>query len=530
MTMPTALKSLLLALSLAAVSLAQAATLTATLVVEADKPGPRIDPNIYGQFVEHLGRGVHEGIWVGEGSPIPNVRGIRSDVVAALKRIKVPVVRWPGGCFAELYHWRDGIGPREQRPRGVNAAWGDEPETNAFGSHEFMDLIEQIGAKPFLSVNLASGSPAEAQSWLHYLTDPASSGAGAERARNGRKEPYNIPYIGIGNENWGCGGNMTAEYYADQYRQYLSVLRPFGTLIATDANADDYAWTETVLKRALFRHSQSTPLAWINKTPQLSMMSLHFYTFAGDDWGNKSPALGFTELDWARSLLRTQKMDELITRHTAIMDRHDPERRVGLAVSEWGTWWAEDKTRPSNLYQVGTLRDAVIAGLTLNIFQDHAERVRMANLAQMVNVLQSLVLTKGEKMIVTPTYHVFDLYQGHQGAMRLPVSVSVPSYRVGDVDLPSLSVSASRSEGGKLTLSIVNLRASDDIRLAVELQGASFRSVRGRTVTAGSLDAHPGFEGPDPLQPRPLSGISLRPGRLEATVPSRSVSVIEVSP
>ncbi|RZJ12541.1 MAG: alpha-N-arabinofuranosidase [Rubrivivax sp.] len=528
--MRTPLKAIFLALSLTTVSLAQAASISATLVVEADKSGPRIDPNIYGQFVEHLGRGVHEGIWVGEGSPIANVRGIRSDVVAALKRIKVPVVRWPGGCFAELYHWRDGIGPQAKRPRGVNAAWGDEPETNGFGSHEFMDLLEQIGAKAFLSVNLASGSPAEAQGWLHYLTDPATSGAGAERARNGHAAPYKVPYIGIGNENWGCGGNMTAEYYADQYRQYLSVLRPFGTLIATDANADDYAWTETLLKRALFRHSQSTPLAWINKQPQLAMMSLHFYTFSGNDWGNKSPAVGFTEADWARSMLRTQKMDELITRHTAIMDRHDPEKLVGLAVSEWGTWWAEDKTRPSNLFQVGTLRDAVIAGLTLNIFQDHADRVRMANLAQMVNVLQSLILTKGEKMIVTPTYHVFDLYQGHQGATRVPVSVSAPGYRVGEVDLPSLSVSASRGESGKLTISVVNLRASDEIRLAVELQGAGFGNAQGRTVTADRLDAHPGFEGPDPLQPRALSDISLKPGRLEVTLPSRSVSVIEVSP
>ena len=527
------LKFLLTTLAVAALPFAQAAPppLTATLVIEADKPGPRIDPNIYGQFVEHLGRGVHEGLWVGEGSPIPNVRGIRSDVVAALKRIKVPVVRWPGGCFAELYHWRDGIGPREQRPRGVNAAWGDEPETNGFGSHEFMDLLDQIGAKAFLSVNLASGSPAEAQAWLHYLTDSASSGAGAERARNGHAAPYKVPYIGVGNENWGCGGNMTAEYYADQYRQYLSVLRPFGTLIATDANADDYAWTETVLKRALFRHAQATPLAWINKELQLAMMSLHFYTFAGNDWGSKSPALGFNETDWARSLQRTQKMDELITRHTAIMDRYDPARQVGLAVSEWGTWWAAEKDRPSNLYQVGTLRDAVIAGLTLNIFQDHAERVRMANLAQMVNVLQSLILTQGEKMIVTPTYHVFDLYQGHQGAARLPVSLSAPGYRVGEVDLPSLSVSASRSDSGRLTISVVNLRASDDIRLSIELQGAgAARSAQGRTVTAASLDAHPGFDAPDPLQPRPLAGLSLVQGHLQVTVPARSVSVIEVSP
>ncbi|MEO3691111.1 alpha-N-arabinofuranosidase [Roseateles paludis] len=522
------------AVALAFSALAHAAPINATLVVEASKSGPRIDPNIYGQFVEHLGRGVHEGLWVGEGSSIPNVRGIRSDVVAALKRIKVPVIRWPGGCFAELYHWRDGVGPREQRPRGVNRAWGDEPETNGFGSHEFMDLVEQIGAKAFVSVNLASGSPAEAQAWLHYLTDPASSGAGAERARNGREKPFAVPYIGIGNENWGCGGNMTPAYYADQYRQYLSVLKPFGTLIATDANADDYAWTETLLQRALFRHppgaAQASPLAWINKEPQLGMMSLHFYTFSGNDWGRKSPAVGFTEQDWATSMLRTHKMDELITRHTAIMDRYDPERRVGLSVSEWGAWWEKDKAAPSNLFQVGTLRDAVVAGLTLNIFHDHAERVQMANLAQMVNVLQSLVLTRGPKMIVTPTYHVFDLYQGHQGATRVPVSLSAPAYRVEGVDLPSLSVSASRGEGGRLTLSLVNLRPQDPIRLVIDLQGQRFSSVQGRSLTADRMDARPDFDAPDPLQPRAIQGLQIEAGRLELTVPAKSVNVIQLNP
>jgi alpha-N-arabinofuranosidase len=280
---------------LVAATAAVAQDVDARILIDAEQPGARIDPNIYGQFVEHLGRGVYEGIWVGEDSKIPNVRGIRSDVVAALRKIRVPLVRWPGGCFAELYHWRDGIGPRHQRPRGVNAAWGDEPETNAFGSHEFMDFLEQTGAKAFLSVNVASGSTAEAQAWVQYLTGPATSAPGQERARNGHPQPYEVPFVGIGNEAWGCGGNMTAEYYADVYRQYVSVLRrPGVTLVAADANSDDYAWTETLLKRALYRHAASTPLAYISRSPQIRMLSVHFYTFAGNDWGRTSGATGFS--------------------------------------------------------------------------------------------------------------------------------------------------------------------------------------------------------------------------------------------
>ena len=262
----------------------------ARITIQADRPGAMIDPNIYGQFVEHLGRGVYEGIWVGPDSPIPNTRGIRNDVVAALRKIHIPLVRWPGGCFAENYHWRDAIGPRAQRPRGVNTAWGDEVETNEFGTHEFMDFVERMAAQRPFSVNVASGSPAEAQAWMQYLTAPANSGAGQERARNGRTEPWKTPFIGIGNETWGCGGNMTAEYYSDIYRQYVSVLKPYGRLIAADANSDDYAWTDTLLSRALHRHRADMPttLAYISKQPQIDMVSVHLYTFSGNDWGKRA--------------------------------------------------------------------------------------------------------------------------------------------------------------------------------------------------------------------------------------------------
>lgn len=507
-----------------------AQTLEAKISIRADAPGATIDPNIYGQFVEHLGRGVYEGIWVGENSTIPNVRGIRSDVVAALRKIRVPLVRWPGGCFAELYHWRDGVGPRDQRPKGINAAWNDEPETNAFGTQEFMDFVEQVGAKPFLAINVTSGSPGEAQAWLQYLTGPEESAAGRLRASHGRKQPYQIPFIGIGNETWGCGGNMTAEYYSDVYRQYLAVLRPYGTLIVADANSDDYAWTETLLQKALFRHAKPTALAYINRNPQIAMLSVHYYTLAGNDWTNKGAPVGFPEKDWALALERAYKMDEIITKHSAIIDKYDPEHRIGLSIDEWGTWWTAPKDTPSNLYQQNTLRDAVIAGLTLNIFQNHAQRVRMANIAQMVNVLQSMILTRGERMIVTPTYHVFDLYQVHQSGSLLPVQVVGPNYSLENITLPAISASASRDDKGAIHLSIVNLDPKRPTRIVAQVQGVKARRAVGRVLTADSMDARPDFDHPARVAPVALKGIRVNDHSLDLTLPAKSVAVIKLEP
>lgn len=530
-----AIRSIALLVAAAIASLvgtpALAQSFAARITIEADRPGAIIDPNIYGQFVEHLGRGVYEGIWVGPESPIPNTRGIRNDVVAALRKVKIPLIRWPGGCFAETYHWRDAIGPIAQRVRGVNTAWGDEVETNQFGTHEFMDFVEQIGAQPFISVNLASGSPAEAQTWMQYMTGPADSGPGQERARNGRIEPWKITFIGVGNETWGCGGNMTAEFYSDIYRQYASVLQPYGMLIASDANSDDYAWTETFLSRSLYRHPPAMPttLAYLARQPQVGMISVHFYTFSGNDWSNKSPASGFNEADWARSMERTWKTDAMIAQHKAILDRHDPGGKVGISFSEWGAWWATDKRRPSNLYQANTLRDAVIAGLTLNIFQNHAARVRMANLAQMVNVLQSLILTDGEKMLLTPTYHVFDLYQAHQGATLLPTKVATPDYSSSGASVPAISVSASRAASGEMTLSIVNLDPVRAAAIEIAVDTRTFTTATARVIAAASMDASPDFGGKDPLAPAKLSGVSVRRGTVSLLAPAKSIVLLQLT-
>jgi alpha-L-arabinofuranosidase len=519
----------------ASVSASGADIIDARVTVEADKPGARIDPNIYGQFVEHLGRGVYEGIWVGENSPIPNVRGIRSDVVSALRRIHVPLVRWPGGCFAELYHWRDGIGPRDKRPRNVNSAWGDEPETNAFGTDEFMDFLEQIGAKAFLSVNVTTGTAGEARDWLQYMTEPAESALGAQRAANGHPQPYQVPFVGIGNETWGCGGNMTASHYADVYRAYVSALRaPSRQLIASDANSDDYEWTETLLDKALFRHTrsfaESAELAYVSRLPQINMMSIHFYTFSGNDWGKKSPALGFSKTEWADSMLRTARTDELIQRHSAILAKFDAEKRIGLSFSEWGTWWAKDEKRLSNLYQQNTLRDAVIAGLTLNIFQNHADRVRMANIAQMINVLQSMILTRGKEMVLTPTYHVFDLYQVHQGATLLPTEVAAENYVAGAVALPAISVSASRNDQGVVHLSVVNLDPDREASVTLTLRGMKAGSASAQVLSSTTMDAHNDFDAPDRLAPRELKGMTVRDREVKLKVPAKSVSVVDLKP
>jgi len=504
---------------------------SAVLTVDTGKPGATIDPNIYGQFVEHLGRGVYEGIWVGPGSPIPNVRGIRSDVVAALRQVKVPVIRWPGGCFADGYHWRDGIGPATQRPAGINAAWDKSAETNAFGTHEYMDFLDQIGAKAFVSVNVGSGSVREADDWMRYMTAPADSQPGKERAANGHAPPWAVPFIGVGNESWGCGGNMTADTYATAFRHYAAFLRAYSgeraKLIAVGADTDDYEWTEKVMAQAMKWRPNPTPLAYNTERPLMWGLSLHFYSFAGNDWRNKGRNIGFGTDQWASALARAHLTDELIRRHAAIMDRYDPKKQVAIAVDEWGAWFDSEKDAPSQLYLESTLRDAVIAGMSLNIFNNHADRVRMANVAQMVNVIQSLVLTQGAKMVVTPTWHVFDLYKVHQNATMIPVDVQAPDYVEGAVRLPGLSVSASKGAAGALHLSIVNLDPAAARPVRIDLKGGTWRKASARTLTAATIDTRIRFEGADPFVPGPLPA-RLTQGQVALTLPSKSVTLVTV--
>lgn len=472
-----------------------------------------ISRHLYGQFSEHLGHGIYGGLWVGEDSPIPNVRGIRTDVVQALKAIRVPNLRWPGGCFADTYHWKDGIGPRKDRPTIVNTNWGNVTEDNAFGTHEFMDLCEQIGCEPVICGNVGTGSPREMAEWLEYLTFPGRSPMADLRRRNGRDAPWKVTFWEVGNESWGCGGNMRPEYYADLFRQYQTFLPSHGkealVRIACGPNGDDTAWLDAVVKEA----------GWC-----MDDITLHHYTV---DWSRKGSATAFDPSLWFKTMRQCLKMDAIIARHAALLDARDPAKRVGLVVDEWGTWFdAEPGTNPSFLYQQNTLRDALVAGITLNIFNNHADRVRMANIAQMVNVLQSLILTRDGKMVLTPTYFVFDLYKVHQDATLLPVALQ--SEPAGPDKLPSLSASASRDRAGKTHLTLCNLDPAQGKELTVELPGRPAKRVSGRILTASALNAHNTFEDPDAVRPVSFQGARITPGGLKVQLPPACVLALEL--
>ncbi|MBS0664389.1 MAG: alpha-N-arabinofuranosidase [Verrucomicrobia bacterium] len=508
------------ALLLLALALPGRAASDAALVVHADQTGPVINRNLYGQFSEHLGRGIYEGIWVGPDSPIPNTRGIRNDVLAALRALHLPVLRWPGGCFADEYHWRNGIGPRANRPAMINTHWGGVVEDNAFGTHEFMDLVDLLGCDAYICGNVGSGSVQEMMEWVEYLTSDADSPLTRLRRANGRAEPWRVKYFGVGNESWGCGGAMTPEYYADNFRRYNTFIKNYDPhrpieRIACGAAGDDYHWTEVLMQRAADR---------------MTGLSLHFYTLPSGDWGKpKGPATGFDEAAWFATLRGTLYMDELVTRHSVIMDRYDPARRVGLIVDEWGTWYdPEPGSRPGFLYQQNTLRDAVVAALNLHIFQQHADRVRMANIAQTVNVLQAMILTDGEKMLLTPTYHVFEMFKVHQGATAVPLTLTTPEYRLGDHAIPAVSASASRDAAGRLHLSLVNTNPHAPVEVGCRLAGPHAAQVSGRILTAATMDAHNTFAAPNAVHPAEFSAARLQGDQLGVILPPMSVVMLEL--
>jgi len=493
-----------------------AAEPAATLTLHADQPGPVINKNIYGQFAEHLGTCIYGGIWVGPDSPIPNTRGMRNDVIAALKQLQVPVLRWPGGCFADEYHWKDGIGPAEKRPSMINTHWGGVVENNSFGTHEFLDFCELIGTAPYVCVNVGSGTVQEAMEWVEYMTSDAKSPMANLRRANGRAEPWKIKYVAVGNESWGCGGNMRPEYYADEFRRYNTFIKNYpGSKIyrvAGGSNGDDLAWTEALM-------------AYAGK--QMDGLSLHWYTLPTGNWQKKGSATEFDEAAWFSTLRHTLHLEELLTKHSAIMDKYDPKKRVGLVVDEWGTWYdATPGTNPGFLQQQNTLRDAIVAGLNLHLFQNHAERVSMANIAQMVNVLQAMILTDKEKMLLTPTYHVFEMYKVHQGATSLPVSLSTPDYTVGPEKVPAVSAAASRDTNGKVHLSLVNTNPNTAITVLCTFAGLDAKAVSGRILTAPAMQDHNTFAAPEVVKPQPFTGAKFEAGKLSIALPAKSVVVL----
>jgi alpha-N-arabinofuranosidase len=498
--------------------LAHAATPPVGVTVRADSPGATVNRNIYGHFAEHLGRCIYEGLWVGEESPIPNVRGIRQDVVQALRELQIPVLRWPGGCFADEYHWKDGIGPRDQRPKSINTHWGGVIETNHFGTHEFLDLCEQVGAEPYVCGNVGSGTVQEMMEWVEYMTSDADSAMANLRRANGREAPWKIRYFGVGNESWGCGGNMRPEYYADLYRRYSTFVKNYSGnriyRIACGASDADYGWTEVLMR---------------NARRNMNGLSLHYYTIPTGNWGGKGSATDFDEAVYHATLKRTLRMEELIARHSEIMDRHDPRKRVGMVIDEWGVWTdAEPGTNPSFLYQQNSLRDAIVAGLNLHIFQRHADRITMANIAQTVNVLQAMILTDGGQMLRTPTFHIFEMFKVHQGGVSLPVELESPAYTCGGDSIPAVSASATRDAEGAIHLSLINTDANRDIRVECSLAGASATRVTGRALTAAAVNAHNTFASPDTVRPLPLAEASIDEGVLKAVLPAKSVVVLEL--
>lgn len=494
-----------------------AAPLKGDIVVRADQPGAVINRNIYGHFAEHLGRLIYEGIWVGENSSIPNTGGIRNDVVAALKELNIPLLRWPGGCFADEYHWRDGIGPRDQRPRRPNASWGGV-DTNAFGTHEFLALCEMLGAEPYINGNVGTGNPQEMMDWIEYMTSDSDSSLANLRRKNGRAKPWRVPYFAVGNETWGCGGNMRPEYYADVYRQYATFIKEYSgnkiQKLAVGSHDDNYPWTEVLMQQA---------------AKHMDGLSYHYYTLPTSNWERKGSATKFDEKEWHATLARTLRINDYITKHSAIMDKYDPQKRVGLLVDEWGTWYDPEPGKDLGaLYQQNTLRDAIVAGINLNIFHDHADRVRMSNIAQVVNVLQAMILTDKERMLLTPSYHVFRMYKVHQGATRIPLEFTAPQYTVDGRSIPALSASASRDSAGRIHVSIVNLDPNRPADLTAKLAGANAGSVAGEVLTAMAMNAMNTFDSPAAVKPASFSGATLAGSVLTVKVPAKSVVVLEL--
>ena len=507
MRMPEKLAAPLLAV--AAFAAAPAAAQTTTATIDFDDPVGTIRPEIYGQFVEHLGTQIYRGgLFVGEDSAIPNTDGIRDDVFAALDDLDIPVLRWPGGCFADLYHWRDGVGERTVRD---NLAWGGTPEPNTFGTHEFFNLAERLGAKTYLNINVGTGTVREAADWLEYITSESESALAQERRANGRAEPWKVDYLTFGNETWDCGGNMRAEYYGDLYAQYATFVKAAGEqpyMVLSGSHDGNPEYSGTLLEN-----------------PEVAALtdgvSVHFYTLPTGDWNAKGAALGFPKSEWVSTMARTQRMDEVIVRQLELMDAASPNKKIDILPDEWGMWVDTEEGDPA-LHQQGTIRDAVVAATNFNIFHKHADRVPMTNIAQMVNVLQAMILTDGPRMTLTPTYHVYEMYKPFQGATALPLSLESPRYTLGERSFDALSATAALTESGDLVLGLVN--ADPDAARTLSMNVGDRRLVSARVLTGAAMDAHNSFDAPNTVQPAAMD-VPVTSGTASFALPARSVVV-----
>lgn len=505
-----------------AATLSLSAQKSASISLDADKGTQIIPKEIYGQFAEHLGSCIYGGLWVGENSDIPNTNGYRTDVLNALKDLKVPVLRWPGGCFADEYHWMDGIGPKENRPKMVNNNWGGTIEDNSFGTHEFLNLCELIGCEPYISGNVGSGTVEELAKWVEYMTSEGDSPMARLRRKNGRDKAWKVKYLGVGNESWGCGGSMRPEYYSDLYRRYATYCRNYDDnrlfKIASGASDYDYNWTKVLMDRVGGR---------------MDGLSLHYYTVTGWD-GSKGSATQFDTDDYYWTLGKCREIEDVLEKHIAIMDEKDPKNQVALMLDEWGTWWdVEPGTNPGHLYQQNTLRDAFVASLSLDIFHKYTKRLKMANIAQIVNVLQSMILTQGDKMVLTPTYYVFKMYNVHQDATYLPIDVKcevakLEGERNKNRELPMLSATASKNAQGVIHISLSNVDAKERQVVTIDLANVQGKQVAGEILTAAKLTDHNSFDQPDQVKTVPFSGAKLKKNVLIVDLPAKSIVTLEI--
>lgn len=490
-----------------------------------------INKDVYGNFAEHLGRCIYDGLWVGKDSPIPNIKGVRKDIIDALKAIKLPTLRWPGGCFADRYHWKDAIGPQEQRKKIVNKTWGGVVESNAFGTHEFMDMCEEIGCDVYLAGNLGTGTIQEMADWVEYITGGGDSEMANLRRQNGRQEPWKIKYFGIGNEVWGCGGEMTAEHYTNQYRQAYHFIGDHGFMvessikfIASGPCSDDYAWTDAVTKSLT---TNTYCMSQVKKNPLMDGLAYHHYIFGGDSYFDLKEATDFDDKTWYKMLKKTADTEELIIRHDTAMSKYDPEKKVGLMVDEWGTWFkSEAGTNPAFLFQQNTMLDAVLAGVYLNIFNKHSDRIKMATIAQMINVLQAVILTEGEKIVMTPTYHVFDLYKDHQNATLLGSHIENTKVGVDDVQLNKLFESSSVDATGNVLSTIANTSTNQGETIEVSLHGKEIASVKAQVLCA-ELHSHNTFAEPNKVKIQDLA-VKVVNGEIQVEIPAASVVKLEI--
>ncbi|MDR3309386.1 MAG: alpha-N-arabinofuranosidase [Tannerella sp.] len=495
---------------------------TAVIKLHPSNAKDSIPRAIYGQFAEHLGRCIYGGLWVGESSTIKNTHGYRTDVLQALKDLKVPVLRWPGGCFADEYHWMDGVGRPENRPRMVNNNWGGTVEDNSFGTHEFLNLCELLGCEPYISGNVGSGTVEEMAKWVEYMTSDGDSPMAKLRRENGRDRAWKVRYIGVGNESWGCGGDMRPEYYADLYRRYAVYCRNYDGnrlyKVASGASDYDFNWTDVLMK---------------NIGNRMNALSVHYYTCKG--WnGSKGSATAFNSDEYYRTLQKCLDIENVIRRHCEIMDKYDPGKRIALLVDEWGTWWDEEPgTVSGHLYQQNTLRDAFVASLTFDVFHKYISRVKMANIAQIVNVLQSMILTDDSgRMALTPTYHVFKMYSVHQDALHIPASIvcdvkSSPDHRT----LPLLSATASIDRAGLLHISLTNIDADNAQSVSIDLSGLTIgKQISATILTSPNLTDHNTFDHPQTVSPAVFKDFALiSPSTLQVNIPAKSIITVELS-